>query len=169
MSESEPPQLDDLFHRPADRPPAERDQFIDAHCGSDGALRDRLLRLLHSDAEAAVSVLHPAMSPDGERARAAADLPERIANDRIIETLGEGGFGTVYEAEQPAPIRRTVALKVIKPGMDSRQVIARFAAERQALALMDQPNVARVFDAGEAESGRPYLVMERVDGIPITR
>src|SRR5262249_44159261 len=81
---------------------------------------------------------------------------------------GEGGFGLVFVAEQTEPVRRKVALKVIKPGMDSQQVIARFEAERQALALMDHPNIARVLDAGATDSGRPYFVMELVRGIPIT-
>ncbi len=86
----------------------------------------------------------------------------------IAQPLGEGGFGTVYGAEQNEPIQRSVALKVLKPGMDSRQVLARFDAERRALALMDHPNIARVFDAGVTDTGRPYFVMERVDGVPIT-
>ncbi|MCA9056617.1 MAG: protein kinase, partial [Planctomycetaceae bacterium] len=87
---------------------------------------------------------------------------------RLLEPIGEGGMGVVYRAEQTAPVRRLVALKIIKPGMDSRQVIARFESERQALALMDHPLIARVLDAGQTESGRPYFVMELVDGAPIT-
>src|SRR5688572_17400589 len=87
---------------------------------------------------------------------------------KLLEKLGEGGFGVVFMAEQTAPVRRTVALKVIKPGIDTRQVIARFEAERQALALMDHPNIAKVLDAGATDSGRPYFVMELVHGVPIT-
>jgi eukaryotic-like serine/threonine-protein kinase len=87
---------------------------------------------------------------------------------RLIEQIGQGGFGLVFVAEQQKPVRRKVALKVIKPGMDTREVIARFEAERQALALMDHPNIARVFDAGATDSGRPYFVMEFVRGVPIT-
>ncbi|HXG12432.1 MAG TPA: serine/threonine-protein kinase, partial [Gemmataceae bacterium] len=87
---------------------------------------------------------------------------------KLLEQIGEGGMGTVWMAEQQEPVRRKVALKIIKPGMDSRQVIARFEAERQALALMDHPHIARVFDAGTTPSGRPYFVMELVKGIPIT-
>jgi len=94
--------------------------------------------------------------------------PEVIGNYRIIQKLGDGGMGEVYEAEQTAPIRRRVALKVIKWGMDTDQVVARFESERQALALMDHPNIARVFDAGATEKGRPYFVMEYVKGVPIT-
>jgi serine/threonine protein kinase len=82
--------------------------------------------------------------------------------------LGEGGWGVVYVAEQSVPVRRTVALKVIKPGMDTRQVLARFEAERQALALMEHPNIAKVLDAGATARGRPYFVMERVEGLRIT-
>ena len=90
-----------------------------------------------------------------------------IGRYKLLEKIGEGGFGTVYAAEQTEPVVRRVALKVIKPGMDSREVIARFEAERQALAMMDDPNLARVYDAGATASGRPYFVMELVDGIPI--
>jgi non-specific serine/threonine protein kinase/serine/threonine-protein kinase len=93
--------------------------------------------------------------------------PTAVGPYRILRALGEGGFGTVYEAEQSHPVRRRIALKVIKPGMDTREVIARFEAERQALALMDHPHIARVLDAGATESGRPYFVMEHVQGEPI--
>jgi serine/threonine protein kinase/tetratricopeptide (TPR) repeat protein len=92
----------------------------------------------------------------------------RIGPYRLIQRIGEGGMGSVYLAEQERPVRRRVALKIIKPGMDSEQVIGRFEAERQALAMMDHPSIARVLDAGTTESGRPYFVMELVDGIPIT-
>src|ERR1043165_5830058 len=91
-----------------------------------------------------------------------------IGNYKLMEQIGEGGFGLVFVAEQQQPVRRKVALKIIKPGMDTRDVIARFEAERQALALMDHPYIARVFDAGKTESGRPYFVMELVKGAPIT-
>src|SRR5580704_12706216 len=88
---------------------------------------------------------------------------------KLLRQLGEGGMGVVYHAQQLEPIRRDVALKVIKPGMDSKQVIARFEGERQALAVMDHPNIARVFDAGTTPNGLPYFVMELVDGFPVTR
>jgi len=88
---------------------------------------------------------------------------------KLMEEIGAGGFGLVFVAEQQQPVRRKVALKVIKPGMDTREVIARFEAERQALALMDHPNIARVLDAGTTPSGRPYFVMELVKGVPITQ
>src|SRR5215211_6992460 len=89
-------------------------------------------------------------------------------NYKLLEPLGEGGFGVVYLAEQTAPVRRKVALKILKAGMDIRQVVARFEAERQALAIMDHPNIARVFDGGATASGRPYFVMELVKGVPVT-
>ena len=95
-------------------------------------------------------------------------LGTRIGKYRLLQVIGEGGFGVVYEAEQQAPVRRRVALKVIKPGMDTKAVVARFEAERQALAVMDHPGVAKVFDAGSTDEGRPYFVMELVHGEPIT-
>ena len=103
-------------------------------------------------------------TPRGQTAR----TPDRVGAYRILAPLGEGGMGVVYLAEQAAPIRRRVALKLIKLGMDTRQVVARFDAERQALALMDHPNIASVFDAGATDDGRPYFVMEYVPGVPIT-
>ena len=93
---------------------------------------------------------------------------EQIGPYKLLEQIGEGGMGTVFHAQQTKPIRRRVALKIIKPGMDTGQVVARFEAERQALALMDHPNIAKVLDAGATEQGRPYFVMELVKGIPIT-
>src|SRR3974377_1243009 len=93
---------------------------------------------------------------------------DKIGHYRLLQQIGEGGCGVVYMAEQEEPVRRRVALKVIKLGMDTRTVVARFEAERQALALMDHPNVARVFDGGATQTGRPYFVMELVHGVPIT-
>jgi hypothetical protein len=93
---------------------------------------------------------------------------DRIGRYKLVEQIGEGGCGVVFVAEQEEPVRRRVALKVVKPGMDTKSVIARFAAERQALALMDHPNIAHVFDAGASESGRPYFVMELVEGVKIS-
>ena len=102
------------------------------------------------------------MPPIGE------SIGTRIGRYKLLQEVGEGGFGVVFMAEQTEPVRRKVALKIIKPGMDTREVVARFEAERQALALMDHPNIARVLDAGSTESGRPYFVMELVKGIPVT-
>src|SRR3989475_1355327 len=93
---------------------------------------------------------------------------DRIGHYKLREKIGEGGCGVVYVAEQEEPVRRRVALKVIKLGMDTKSVIARFEAERQALAMMDHPNIAKVFDGGATETGRPYFVMELVRGIRIT-
>src|SRR5688572_22122937 len=95
--------------------------------------------------------------------------PQQVGRYRVIEVIGEGGMGAVYKAEQLRPVRRVVAVKLIKPGLDSREVLARFDAERQALARMDHANIARVLDAGADELGRPYFVMEYVPGVPITR
>jgi serine/threonine protein kinase len=92
----------------------------------------------------------------------------QIGPYKLLEQIGEGRFGVVYLAERHEPLRRKVALKIIKPGMDTPQVIARFEAERQALAVMEHPNIAKVFDAGATESGRPFFVMELVKGLPIT-
>src|SRR5262245_11653891 len=103
-----------------------------------------------------------AEGPVGEKAG------DRIGRCKLLEQIGEGGCGVVYMAEQEEPVRRRVALKVIRPGMDTKSVIARFEAEWQALALMDHPNVAKVFDAGASDSGRPYFVMELVRGVKIT-
>ncbi|MFG0305407.1 MAG: protein kinase [Phycisphaerales bacterium JB040] len=107
-------------------------------------------------------------TPGAPVAGAPAPMPEQIGQFKVLGVLGEGGFGVVYEAEQDRPVRRRVALKVIKPGMDSKAVIARFEAERQALAMMDHPCVARVFDGGVTPSGLPYFAMELVRGLPIT-
>src|SRR5205085_2625458 len=103
--------------------------------------------------------------PDG---RVAEGPGTRIGPYKLLQQIGEGGFGIVFMAEQDRPVRRKVALKLLKPGMDTRQVVARFEAERQALALMVHPNVAQVFDGGETASGRPYFVMELVHGLPVT-
>src|SRR5207245_1573490 len=92
-----------------------------------------------------------------------------VGSYRVLKQIGEGGMGVVFMAEQLRPVQRRVALKIIKPGLDTKQVIARFEAERQALALMDHPNIAKVFDAGTTDTGRPYFVMELVKGIPITK
>jgi serine/threonine protein kinase len=115
-----------------------------------------------------------ALGPVPSRADASVPRPiaegpgTRIGPYKLLQKIGEGGMGVVYLAEQEHPVRRKVALKIIKPGMDTEQVVARFEAERQALAMMDHPNIARVLDAGATDSGRPFFVMELVNGIPIT-
>ena len=153
--------------------PEVRNAYLEQVCGHDSALRgrlDALLRVCEQEAsflESPVAGLPPTVAVGG-----VARLPEcpgtLIGPYKLLEQIGEGGMGVVYMAEQTQPVRRMVALKIIKPGMDTRQVIARFEAERQALALMDHPNIARVIDAGATESGRPFFVMELVRGIPIT-
>jgi tetratricopeptide (TPR) repeat protein len=149
--------------------PDARAAFLDQACAGNAELRDSIERLLRAH-ERAENVL-PAKAP-GLPVTAAVPVAERpgvqIGPYKLLEQIGEGGFGVVYMAEQLEPVRRKVALKLIKPGMDTRQVIARFDAERQALAVMDHLNIAHVLDAGTTESGRPYFVMELVRGIPIT-
>ncbi len=153
MTDSRHHRLESLFLQCVELPLEERAAFFDAHCAGDPALRAELEDLLRRDADADV----PAAPP-----------PSQIGAYRLEEKIGEGGFGEVYTAEQTAPVRRRVAIKILKAGMDSRAVLARFEAERQALALMDHPAIAKVFDAGATETGRPYFVMELVSGEPIT-
>lgn len=149
---------------------AERFAYLDGACGSDAELRGRLEALLRAHEEAGSFLDAPPDDPDAtaESLRLAEGPGTTIGPYKLLQRIGEGGFGLVYMAEQQEPVRRKVALKVIKLGMDTRQVIARFEAERQALAMMDHPNIAKVLDAGATETGRPYFVMELVKGIPIT-
>ena len=142
--------------------------FLDQACGTDSALRARVEELLraHQDAGA---FLGRAEQQEATRDRLIIERPgTTIGPYKLLEQIGEGGFGVVFVAEQTQPMRRKVALKVLKPGMDTRQVVARFEAERQALAIMDHPHIARVLDGGATETGRPYFVMELVRGVPIT-
>jgi eukaryotic-like serine/threonine-protein kinase len=143
-------------------------RFLDQACGADAVLRGRVEELLraHHDAGA---FLGGAEQEDTTRDRSIAERPGTIIGPyKLLEQIGEGGFGVVFMAEQMQPVRRKVALKVLKPGMDTRQVVARFEAERQALAIMDHPHIAKVLDGGATETGRPYFVMELVRGVPIT-
>jgi serine/threonine protein kinase len=149
--------------------PAERAAFLDRACAADPALRQRLERLLQRHERAGSFLEAPAPGPTAAEECPPGEGPGTVIGPyKLLEQIGEGGFGIVFMAEQHRPVRRKVALKVLKPGMDTRQVVARFEAERQALALMDHPNIARIFDGGETASGRPYFVMELVRGIPIT-
>ncbi len=118
--------------------------------------------------EAARNETQPVEGPAPASLPRSSSTPERIGPFKILSVLGEGGMGFVYLAQQEKPVRRRVALKVVKLGMDSRQILARFEAERQALAMMDHPNVARVFEAGATDTGQPYFVMEYVKGVPIS-
>jgi WD40 repeat protein/serine/threonine protein kinase/tetratricopeptide (TPR) repeat protein len=151
--------------------PDERSTYLDRACGGDAGLRGRVEDLLRAY-ERAGSFLSapPVAGPATLDAPGPLEVPGTVVGPyKILQRIGEGGMGAVYMAEQVVPVRRLVALKLIKPGMDSRQVLARFGAERQALALMDHPNIAKVLDAGATEQGRPYFVMELVKGVPITR
>ncbi|MGE3819276.1 MAG: protein kinase [Isosphaeraceae bacterium] len=175
------PRANDLFLRALEvKAPDQRRELLDRECADDAALRAEVECLLDADAQASGFLDRPA---DGLGvARGLGDLPDQeivpprsvervgsaIGPYRLLRQIGEGGMGTVFLAEQAEPIRREVALKVVKPGMDTRQVIARFEAERQALAMMDHVNIARVLDAGTTAAGRPYFVMELVHGAPIT-
>jgi tetratricopeptide (TPR) repeat protein/serine/threonine protein kinase len=149
--------------------PTERAAFLDRACGGDTELRRRIEKLLLRHAQDGSFLESPTPS-----FMATIEQPPRegsgtvIGPYKLLQPIGEGGMGAVFMAEQTQPVQRKVALKLIKPGMDSRQVVARFEAERQALALMDHPNIAKVFDGGATESGRPYFVMELVKGVPIT-
>lgn len=152
---------------------AEREVFLKRACGTDDELRAQVVRLV-ADHFRAGGFLHLRPKDIGETL-AQQELPNlekagsRIGHYKLLEQIGEGGMGSVFMAEQDKPVQRQVALKIIKAGMDTSQVIARFDAERQALAIMDHPNIAKVFEAGSTNSGRPYFVMELVKGIPITK
>ncbi len=147
--------------------PQERAAYLNEVCGGDQALQEEVGSLITAHL-AAETFMEPLTDPlwrelPGEK------KGDTIGRYTLIQQIGEGGFGTVYLAEQNQPVKRPVALKIIKPGMDSREIIARFEVERQVLALMDHPHIAKVHDAGTTESGRPYFVMEVVKGVPITK
>jgi hypothetical protein len=150
---------------------AERSAYLDAVCGDDNVLRARVETLLIAHEQVGDYLEVPAVDPN-----ATLDNPPlidgpgtKIGRYELLEQIGEGGMGLVYMAQQKKPVKRKVALKIIKPGMDSKQIIARFEAERQALAVLDHPNIAHVFDAGTTKTGRPYFIMEYVRGMSITR
>ncbi len=162
---------------------AERAAYLDQACGGDAALRAEVDSLLAALEGAGDFLRQPAAAPgatvdpepasdQGEPKRdpvTAEAVGSRVGPYKLLQPLGEGGMGAVWVAEQTEPVKRRVALKVIKPGMDSAQVLRRFEAERQALALMDHSHIAKVFDAGTTETGRPYFVMELIKGVPITK
>ena len=166
-----------VFHEALEKSGSERTGFVAVSCGDDHQLRAQVDALLAAHDEAGPFLASSTTIGANAAALAAAGVaaggrPEgpgsRIGPYKLLQLIGEGGFGVVYMAEQEEPIRRRVALKIIKPGMDTKQVIARFETERQALAMMDHPNIAKVLDAGATETGRPYFVMELVKGVPIT-
>lgn len=181
--------MQELFEKASALPRAAQEAFLERACAGDVGLLSEVRSLLALadqntrigpfsdraivDAREMIGKLAAGLDVGGIEGGAAVPigedgLPENIGPYKMLELLGEGGFGLVYMAEQDKPIRRRVALKIIKLGMDTRQVVARFEAERQALALMDHPNIAKVYDAGATEKGRPYFVMELVRGLPIT-
>ncbi|MDX2119349.1 MAG: serine/threonine-protein kinase [Planctomycetota bacterium] len=177
MSEFDHGELRRIFDLAAAAKPQDRDALIDLECRGNAGLAQRVRELLAAAEDDEFLATPTAdVSPSGtpsasDIARVAAAMQEapgsRIGHYKILQLIGEGGFGSVFMAEQEKPVVRKVALKIIKLGMDTRQVIARFEAERQALAMMDHPHIARVLDAGATETGRPYFVMELVKGDPI--
>ncbi len=164
------PGKDQIFNTAAEiQDPAKRAAYLNDACGNSVSLREEIEELLRHDQEGASFLGSPPLCMVAPLDQSITEQPGTlIGRYKLKEQIGEGGMGVVYVAEQSEPVRRKVALKIIKPGMDTRQVIARFEVERQALALMDHPNIARVLDAGATESGRPYFVMELVRGMPIT-
>jgi eukaryotic-like serine/threonine-protein kinase len=164
----------EVFNIALELPAGERAAYLGRECAGDAALRQRVEELLKANEESCACLESSTAVPPG--AGGTVRLPvvpaekpgDRIGRYKLLQQIGEGGCGVVYMAEQQEPVRRRVALKVIKLGMDTKSVIARFEAERQALALMDHPNIAKVLDAGATETGRPYFVMELVRGVKIT-
>ena len=176
MSLSQPSErAKELFLDAAELPDAERSAFLAEACAGDARLEERVRKLLgaHERAESYLGesaqwVDSGAGSGQAGRFEDELEAGAEIGVYRLLAELGEGGFGSVWLAEQDRPVKRRVALKVLKAGMDTREVVARFEAERQALALMDHPCIAKVFDAGATERGRPFFAMELVDGVPVT-
>ena len=161
-----------LFFQALHLAPEQQSAFLDTACGGDQALRRVVEGLLLDHAKAGafltgITERIPAL-PSGPGPFQAEQTGDRIGPYKLMEQLGEGGFDVVWVAEQDAPVRRRVALKILKPGMDTKEVMARFEQERQALAMMDHPHIAKVLDAGATALGRPFFVMELVRGIKIT-
>lgn len=149
-------------------PAEEWDSHVKSACAEDAELRSYVHGLLEEHASAGQLATHAVQSVAARVAPAVAECPGTLIGPyKLLEQIGEGGMGVVYMAEQTEPVTRKVALKIIRLGMDTRQVVARFEAERQALAMMEHPHIARVLDAGSTESGRPFFVMELVRGVPI--
>ena len=156
---------EDIFDRSRHLGPSERMLFLDGACGRNAALRAEVEAMFKM---AAATETHVGPGAATVVSGVTDMSGQTIGPYKILQLIGEGGFGSVYMAQQTAPIKRKVALKVVKAGMDTKQVIGRFESERQALAMMDHPNIARVLDAGATDTGRPYFVMELVRGVPIT-
>src|SRR5262245_47749458 len=167
---ADPRRVKELFAAALDLPdPQARQALLDRECDDDHDLRKRLGVLIAAHERPESALEKPFAAPE-MTIDAPADIAGTIVGGRykLLEEIGEGGMGTVWMAEQREPVKRLIALKLIKPGMDSRAVLARFEAERQALALMDHPNIAKVLDGGTTAEGRPYFVMELVKGLPLT-
>ena len=164
------PSIDEIYLAALEKPTAqERSAYLDQACVGDDELRQRVERLLRAQPNIGSFLESPAPEIAGTVIESLTECPGTVIGPyKLLEQIGEGGFGIVYMADQEAPVRRRVALKIVKPGMDTRMVLARFKAELEALSLMDHPNIARVLDAGATDSGRPYFVMELVRGVPIT-
>ncbi len=160
----------EIFHAALEQPEAERDAYVSAACGEDDALKEVLTKLLRAHGGSSDFLQEPLLISSEllDALEPEALIGQSIGPYVIRSVIGEGGMGVVYEADQLEPVRRSVALKVIKLGMNTREVVARFELERQALAVMNHPNVAKVHDAGATEDGRPYFVMEYVRGSSIT-
>jgi serine/threonine protein kinase len=149
---------------------AERAAYLDQACAGDSALRLRIEKLLQRHEREDSFLEAPLIKPVSTVDERVSEGPgTEIGTYKLLEQIGEGGFGIVFMAEQTQPVHRKVALKIIKAGIDSGHVLARFEAERQVLAVMDHPNIAKVLDAGATLEGRPYFVMELVKGQPITK
>jgi serine/threonine-protein kinase len=163
------PDLEAIFFAARQKAPQDRAVYLDEACANHPELRQRVEQFLRAQAELGSFLEAPSPALVATLDEQISERPGSVIGPyKLMEEIGAGGFGLVFVAEQQHPVRRKVALKVVKPGMDTREVIARFEAERQALALMDHPNIARVLDGGETASGRPYFVMELVKGTPIT-
>jgi serine/threonine protein kinase len=166
----EPKSIDRIYWDAAQIAAAsEREAYLDRACAGDAELRRKVEQLLQARSKAEDFLESPIASLVVSTEERLFERPGTVIGPyKLLEQIGEGGFGVVFMAEQQQPLRRKVALKVLKPGMDTRQVVARFEVEQQTLALMDHPNIAKVFDGGATASGRPYFVMELVKGVPIT-
>ena len=175
MSETLRERVRRVFMEVAELPEADRAEAISRACGDDVSLRVEVEAMLRAHERAGgfmaaptgEAPTHPSAAPVTEVIAQRESAGTSIGPYKLLQLIGEGGFGSVFMAEQLRPVARKVAIKVIKLGMDTRAVIARFEAERQALAMMEHPNIAKVLDAGATEAGRPYFVMELVKGDPI--
>lgn len=166
LSEAQRRRVETVFGDAADLPTEQRDEYVRAECGDDAAVRAEVLALLAALNDGTLAELNTGAMT--QQAASVAGIPTRIGAFEIVRPLGDGGFGTVWLAQQQAPVQRDVAIKLIKPGMDSAEVLRRFERERQTLAQLDHPHIARIIEAGETAQQRPYFAMDYVAGEPIT-